>query len=102
MERFTKQPADVLDYDMDLTEWFETLESDYVASATVQITEGDGALVVGPVPHPETTIFGEEKHIIKVWLGGGTDGITYKLRVVASTAQDRVKEIDFKLRIREM
>jgi len=102
MERFDEQPADVLDYDIDLRRWFKTLPSDEVASVTVEVTEGDGVLVVGPAPHPESVIFGDARQQVKVWLGAGTDGQTYKLRVTATTIQDRVKEIDFKLRVREM
>ncbi len=102
MERFDKQPADVLDYDIDLRRWFKTLPTDEVASVTVEVVEGDGVLVVGPAPHPGSVIFGAAKQQIKVWLGAGTDGVTYKLRVTATTLQDRVKEIDFKIRVREM
>lgn len=102
MERFDKQPADVLDYDIDLRRWFKTLPNDEVVAAAVEVTEGDGVLVAGPAPHPEAVIFGDARQQIKVWLGAGTDGVTYKLRVTATTQQDRVKEIDFKLRVREM
>jgi hypothetical protein len=102
MERFDKQPADVLDYDIDLRRWFKTLSNDEVVSAAVEVTEGDGALTVGPAPHPEAVIFGDARQQIKVWLGAGTDGVTYKIRVTATTQQDRIKEIDFKLRVREM
>lgn len=102
MERFEKQPAEVLDYDIDLRRWFKGISADEVATATVDVVEGDGALVVGPAPHPNTVIFGSEKQQIKVWLGAGTDGVTYKLRATATTLQDRVKEIDFKLRVREV
>lgn len=102
MERFDKQPADVLDYDLDLRRWFKTLSNDEVASVAVEITEGDDALVAGPAPHPEAVIFGDARQQVKVWIGAGTDGVTYKLRVTATTQQDRVKEIDFKIRVREM
>jgi len=102
MKRFVKQPADVLDYDIDLKAWFKTLDSDYVLSATVAVTEGDGLLEAGPTPHPPYTIVGEDKDLLKVWLGGGTNVQEYKVTVVATTAEDRVKEIDFKVRVKEI
>jgi len=102
MERFEKQPSDVLDYDIDLRRWFKTLPSDELVSAEVEVVEGDGELAAGPTPHAPVVIFGDDRQMAKVWLGGGTDGVTYKLRVVLTTLQDRVKEIDFKLRVREM
>ena len=102
MERFDKQPADVLDFDIDLRRWFKTLPGDEVVSATVEVVEGDGSLVLGPSPHVAAVIFGDARQMVKIWIGGGTDGQTYKLRALMTTKQDRVKEVDFKLRVREI
>ena len=78
---FTKQPADHLDYDIDLTEWLP--ETDHVQS--VSVTSPAGIELVSHVV---------QGLIVKLWIRGGTDGQTYKFTVLINTIT-RVKEVDF-------
>ena len=105
MEVFLKQPNDVLDYDIDLTPWFENIPGDDIESVDVSVTsinEPEPTLVVGPVPHPGYVLLGNTPTAFKVWIGGGTDRREYKVTCVVKTEQDRTKEVDFKIKVRNL
>jgi len=104
MSVFSKQPNDVLDYDVDLTEWFSDIPGDDIESVEITITsamEAEPALEVGPVPHPEHVLMGASPTRFKIWLGGGTHYIDYIVTCVIRTEQDRVKEVEFKIKVRD-
>ena len=104
MSVFSKQPNDVLDYDVDLTEWFSDIPGDDIESVEITITsamESEPALVVGPAPHPEHVLMGASPTRFKIWLGGGTHYIDYIVTCVIRTEQDRVKEVEFKIKVRD-
>lgn len=91
MNVFQKQPADQLDYDLDFSDW---------------ITAGDiitGAAAISSDPTKltilSTAVLGQ---VVKVWLSGGENGATYKVTTTISTQQGRIKELDFKVRVREI
>ena len=86
----TKQPADVLDYDIDFADWIT--DGDVISSGTVTI-EPPGELVSNTQQIYSPTV--------KIWLQGGVDGSQYKVTLLASTTQGRVKEVEFKVRVRE-
>jgi len=88
---FTKQPNEVLDYDIDYTSWLS--ETDFVVS---DITTVDG---VGLVIDSSIVINSGTK--LKIWLSGGTDGATYKITARVTTSDARVKEDEFRVRIKE-
>lgn len=90
MNLFQKQPADHLDYDIDFSEWMT--ESDTITGA-VAVSSTPLELIVNSV--------GISGSIVKVWLSGGVNGSTYKVTVTTSTQQGRVKELDFRMRVRE-
>lgn len=103
MEVFVKQPNEVLDYDVDMTDWFSSIPLDDIETVTVTVTsvaEEQPTLVVGPGAHPEYVLMGAEPKRFKVWLGGGTDYVDYIVTCVVLTEQDRTKEIDFKIKVR--
>lgn len=103
METFRKQPSDVLDYDVDMAEWFSTIPGDDIQSVDITVTsvmEEVPALVIGPVPHPAYVRMGAEPVRFKIWLGGGTDFVDYVVTCVVTTEQDRRKEVEFKVRVR--
>lgn len=91
----TKQPADQRDYDVDFARWIP--DDDTITTATAIVTEID----------PDTDIVVEsvavdpDNAIVKVWISGGLDGSTYKITVTASTTGGRIKETEFKLRVRD-
>lgn len=85
----TKQPADRLDYDVEYDKWLPDGDALSLASATVDqpgLTI-DSVQVIGTV--------------VKVWLSGGDDGITYKVTVSVTTNDGRVKDDEFKIRVRD-
>jgi hypothetical protein len=85
---FYKQPSEVLDYDIDFTEWMTPGDSIATATAT-----SDAGITLGA-----TTIIG---YVVKQWVSGGTDGNSYKVTVKVTTNGGRVKEADFRVRVRE-
>lgn len=88
--KFTKQPAEVLDYDVNFTDWFSN-RTDAPASFTV--TADSGITVVS------SSILG---NIVKVVLGGGTTGTKYKVTVLLTTTTALVKEADFVVAVKEI
>lgn len=87
MKKFTKQPNDVLDYDIDLTEWIAT--GDTVTNTTVTAETG----LTVTVSNGTTTT-------PKIWCSSGTDGTVYKVTVTVTTDHGRTKEVDFKVSVR--
>lgn len=103
MDVFTQQPNEVLDYDVDMSAWFESVPGDDIESVQISIsslTEDSPTLVAGPGVHPEHVIMGSEPTRFKVWIGGGTDRVDYIVTCVVLTEQDRTKEIEFKIKVR--
>lgn len=100
---FSKQPNDVLDYDVDMADWFADIPGDNISDIAVSVTsaiEEVPTLVAGPAPHPAVVKLGTEPTRFKVWLGGGTDYTTYTVTCVVRTQADRVKEVEFNVKVR--
>lgn len=104
MKVFDKQPRDVLDFDVDMTDWFAGLGDD-IQRVDVSVRsdmEDVPTLVAGPLPHPAVVLLGEPPTRFKVWLGGGTDRTDYIVSCLVATEADRQKEIEFKVRVRDL
>lgn len=105
MKTFEKQPADVLPYDIDFTEWFEQIPKDEIDTATctvVSATDGTpGGLSIGAIVKVSETPSGPAKRV-KVWTSGGADGVTYKLTLLMMSKDGRTKEVDFKIKVKEL
>ena len=104
MSVFEKQPGDILDYDVDLTDWFKPIPGDDIESVAITVTtdfEAVAALVVGPAPHPAYVLLGANPKRFKVWLGGGNPFTDYKVTCLVRTEQDRAKEVEFKIKVRD-
>lgn len=105
MKTFNKQPGDVLDYDVNMSEWFAALIGDDIQSVAVAISsdsEDVPALVAGPLPHVPVQLIGTQPVAFKVWLGGGTHYVDYTVRCLVRTEQDRAKEVEFKIKVRDL
>ena len=87
---FAKQPVEVLDYDIDCSEWLVT--GDSVASA-VAVVDVAGLNIDSLLVSPSN---------IKVWLSGGANGSSYKVTVTISTGSGRVKQVEFRLRVKDV
>ena len=89
---FTQQPNEVLDYDIDFSEWLPT--ADYVGSVVL--------LCSPAMPTPPSYAISPNSERVKVWVyAGGTDGTSYKLTIRATTNDQRVKEAEIRVRIKE-
>jgi hypothetical protein len=103
MKIFTKQPGERLAYDIDLTDWFQGLiDSDQIDGATLQVVLATAGSTADLTASLNATFLGTPPTVIKVWIEAGIDGADYKLTVRATTAQGRVKEVDFIVRIKEI
>lgn len=86
--KFIKEPADVLDYDVDFSEWIPS--SDSIATAT---PTADTGITLGL-----TTITG---NTVKQWVSGGTDGATYKITLTVTTTGGRTKQVEFHIKVKD-
>lgn len=87
--KFTKQPSEILDYDVDYTDWFSG-RTDTPVSITTVIATG-----ITEVSHVLNGM------VAKVILSGGTDGQTYKITVRLTTTNGIVREADFLVLVKE-
>lgn len=85
--KFIKQPADVVDYDIDYSDWLSS--GDTVASATSTVSPT--GLTLGTIVVSSTSV----KH----WLSGGTSGVTYKVTVTAVTTGGRTVQHEFRVKV---
>jgi hypothetical protein len=86
----SKQPADTLDFDVDFTRWIP--DEDDITTAIA---------VVSPVDELVIDSVQISSPIVKVWTSAGVDGSTYTVTVTASTSGGRIKETEFKIRVRD-
>lgn len=97
--KFTKQPAETLDYDIDFSEF---------------LSDGDTLVTTGnpPVPDPLNVVISPsgmtagptlvlDGTTIKQWLSGGTDGQKYKITITATSNAGRVKQVEFTVRVKD-
>jgi len=78
-----KDPADVLDYELDISAALTGHESDAIAAVAVSPSPaGSGHLVVGDIV--------ADGRVAVVWLSGGQAGTTYRLQVTLTTTSGRV------------
>lgn len=85
---FQQQPADILDYDVDFSEWLPA--ADTIVSA-----------VVAAVPASMGLSFAIQGKRVKVWCQNGANGVTYKVTTTITTNDYRVKQVEFRLKVKE-
>lgn len=85
----TKQPKDRLDYDLDFSSWM--VGDDSVVSVDISI---DKRGLISPAQFWTT-------NVVKIWLDAGIDGETYIVTVGIETADGRIKQSDFKVKIKK-
>lgn len=94
LEKYTKQPADVQDYDVDyntlyLNELGDTAPgpTGLTVIAEAGITVASSSLTAG---------------IAKAWLSGGTHGTTYKVTFTVVTTGGRTKQAEISVKVKEV
>lgn len=86
-----KQPGDLLDFVVRFDRWLPSND----AITTVEAVVDDPAEVtIDSLQYTADTV--------TVWLSGGISGKTYKVTVTVATAIGRIKETEFRLRVREL
>jgi hypothetical protein len=90
MDTFIKQPAEVIDYDVDYSD-FLSASATTLSSAATSVTAG--------ITVVSTTVDNVHGYV-RVRLSGGTDGTTYKITVDATCADAQVKEHDFQVKVK--
>lgn len=97
--KFTKQPAETLDYDIDFSEFLsdgDTLVStgDPPVPSPLDVVVAPSGLTLGP-----TLVI--DGLVIKQWVSGGTDGQKYKITLTATSNAGRVKQVEFTVRVKD-
>lgn len=87
--KFTKQPVEVQDYDIDFTDYL-AFHSDTAVSHTV-------AVETGLTLEASSMTSG----IVKAFVSGGTDGNQYKVSATITTDGGRVKQGDILVKVKE-
>ena len=90
LARFTKQPADTQDYDIDFNEWltgFADTGASHVVAVDTGITKVASTLTAG---------------VVKVWLSGGVDGTSYKVTATLNTTGGRIKQAEITVKVKEV
>lgn len=91
MDILEKQPGDLLDFNVRFDRW---LPSDDTITTVEAVVDVPTEVTIDSLQYNGQTV--------TVWLSGGLSGKTYKVTVTVSTAVGRIKESEFKLRVREL
>lgn len=99
LAKFVKQPAEVLDYDIDFSEFLT--EGDTIASTGDPPTPIGGSVVCSPAGLIIGSTFVIQGTTIKQWLSGGVDGQKYKVTITMTSNAGRVKQVEFVVRVKD-
>ena len=97
LSRYTKQPVEVKDYDIDYGEWLAPVADDLdEVHTTVECLSdpADTSLQVDSAPFTATTV--------KLWISGGTHGARYKVTVTGTTTYERVDQCELIFTVKEI
>lgn len=95
LKKFTKQPAEVQDYDIDFSPWLAGLADEISSFTATSELEGE----TGIPPTLQTSA--QVGNRIKVWLSGGTNGSASKVTVRLTTTGGRLKEEEIVVKVKE-
>lgn len=96
--RIQKQPADFLDYDIDFSKWL--VGTDFINEINVQITRDDGADLGEDDLEAKYVI--NNNPVVKLWLAKGVDRESYKIEITVATNGARVKQVELRVRMRDI
>lgn len=88
---FFKRSVDQLDFDIDFSRWLADGDTIISATATVEPIES-------MVSVPQVLA---QSEVVKVWVVDGVSGKTATILVTATTAQNRVKQVTFQIRVKD-
>lgn len=87
-----KQPTEIIDRDIMMTDFFSNRPGDSLDVASV--TVDDQTLVA--------TLENQTGESVKLWLSGGVDGKRYKATVTLTTVMGRKIEAEIMIKVREI
>lgn len=92
----TKQPDEVLDWDVDFGDWMRSGDALDIVNTNVRLLSGPDTtpLLVTQVQSTATRS--------KVWLSGGANGAKYRIELEATTVEGRLKEAEFDIAVKEI
>lgn len=88
---FFKRSVDQLDFDIDFSRWLA--DGDTIQSAQAVVEPGESM-----VSAPQVLVDGDT---VKVWLVDGVSGKTASILVTATTTGNRVKQVEFQIRVKD-
>lgn len=88
---FFKRPVDQLDFDVDFSRWLP--DGDSIISATAAVEPAESMVSVPQVIAQADTV--------KVWVIDGDSGKTAAILLTAMTAQNRIKQVKFQVRVKD-
>jgi hypothetical protein len=91
MDILEKQPGDALDFNVRFDRW---LPCDDTITTVEAVVDVPSEVNIDSLQYNGQTV--------TVWISGGLTGKTYKVTVTVATAVGRIKESEFKLRVREL
>ena len=90
LDTFSKQPIEKYDYDIYYDDW---------------LTPGDGVARIVSIEIDKPGLLAPYQNVsanvIKVWVAGGTNGVTYKVAVTVETDDGRIKQDEFRVKVKE-
>ena len=99
MDTFRKQPTERLDYGVKTSTWM--VSGDSITDTKVSIDDGALGLSV-PANGLLAEVAGGNTTYPQIWVENGTDAVTYKLSVVMTMVSGRVKEHNFKVKVKDI
>lgn len=88
---FFKRSVDQLDFDIDFSRWLP--DGDTIQSATATVETGESMVSV-----PQVLVDGDT---VKVWVIDGLTGKTASILVTVTTTGNRVKQVEFQIRVKD-
>ena len=92
LAKVQKQPADVQDFDIDVSEWLAAMDDSAPGPYGLEVIAEAGIGVLA---------WTLRDGVVKVWTAGGTDGRTYKITATVTTQGNRVKQAEIKIKVKE-
>lgn len=89
LKRYTKDPGETLDYEVDFSTWL-TLRADTVSGFSVNVANG--------LQHVSSNLLGIGK--VRGFVAGGVSGFVYSVAVTITTAGGRIKRAAILIRVR--
>lgn len=90
-----KQPVEVQDYDIDFTEWLESVADVAPGPATnnnLTVIAPTGITLVS-----YTLVSG----VVKLWVSGGAHNGIYKLVVTLTSVGGRIKQVELQIKVKD-